>query len=202
MIDVCGLFSWHLTMAFYTTRHWQTPGRLVQKLNVCTVDIRKEKWTNTLTLDLSRVLCTHPYKLVSWIVSQSYGELGELCMIRDGGPIGHTNVCARYVPYLEHVIWIREKMGVVYYRTLRAVKIYYINTKNNNWKYNKETSNLCYVQFVFFFWEKISDQVMYVNGRRCHMYITIDKIGNICETLYICDICSVIFLYGYMFIYL
>ena len=30
-------FSWYLSMAFYTTRHWQTSGRLVLKLNVCTV---------------------------------------------------------------------------------------------------------------------------------------------------------------------
>ena len=37
MIDVFGLFYWHLTMAFYTTRHCHTSGRLVQKLNVCTV---------------------------------------------------------------------------------------------------------------------------------------------------------------------
>ena len=32
------------------------------------------------------------------------------------------------------------------------------------------------------------------------MYIIIDKIGNICETLYICDICFVIILYVYIFI--
>ena len=37
VIDVFGLFSWHLSMAFYTTKHWQTSGRLVQKLNVCSV---------------------------------------------------------------------------------------------------------------------------------------------------------------------
>ena len=34
------------------------------------------------------------------------------------------------------------------------------------------------------------------------MYKMIDKIGNICETLYIVNICFVIFLYGTMFIYL
>ena len=37
VIDVFGLFSWHLSMAFHTTMHWQTSGRLVQKLNVFTV---------------------------------------------------------------------------------------------------------------------------------------------------------------------
>ena len=37
VIDVFGLFSWHLSMAFYTTRHWQTSGGLVQKLKICTV---------------------------------------------------------------------------------------------------------------------------------------------------------------------
>ena len=37
VINVYGLFSLHLSMAFYTTRHWQTSGRLVQKLNICTV---------------------------------------------------------------------------------------------------------------------------------------------------------------------
>ena len=34
------------------------------------------------------------------------------------------------------------------------------------------------------------------------MYKTIDKIGNICETLYTVNICFVISLYVIMFIYL
>ena len=38
IIDLLRLFSWHLSVAFHTTRHWQTTGRLVQKLNVCTVE--------------------------------------------------------------------------------------------------------------------------------------------------------------------
>ena len=32
-----GLFLWHVIHGVCTTRHWQTPGRLVQELNVCTV---------------------------------------------------------------------------------------------------------------------------------------------------------------------
>ena len=36
-IDVLGLFSDMLSMGVCTTRHWQTSGRLVQELNVCTV---------------------------------------------------------------------------------------------------------------------------------------------------------------------
>ena len=36
VIDVLGLFDM-LSMCVYTTRHWQTSGRLVQALNVCTV---------------------------------------------------------------------------------------------------------------------------------------------------------------------
>ena len=41
VIDGFGLFSWYLGMGVYTTRHWQTSGRLVQKLNVCTVVQKK-----------------------------------------------------------------------------------------------------------------------------------------------------------------
>ena len=37
VIDVLGLFFDMLSMGFYTTRHWQTFGRLVQELNICTV---------------------------------------------------------------------------------------------------------------------------------------------------------------------
>ena len=37
VIDVLGLFFDMLSMGFYTTRHWQTSGRLVQELDVCTV---------------------------------------------------------------------------------------------------------------------------------------------------------------------
>ena len=32
-------YSWHLSTAFYTTRHWQTSGQLLQKLNICTVQL-------------------------------------------------------------------------------------------------------------------------------------------------------------------
>ena len=37
VIDVLGLFFDVLSMGFYTNRHWQTSGRLVQELDVCTV---------------------------------------------------------------------------------------------------------------------------------------------------------------------
>ena len=37
VIDVLGLFFDMLSMGFYTTRHWQTSGRLVQELNIGTV---------------------------------------------------------------------------------------------------------------------------------------------------------------------
>ena len=37
-IDVLGSFFNMLSVGFCTTRHWQTSGRLVQELNVCTVD--------------------------------------------------------------------------------------------------------------------------------------------------------------------
>ena len=36
-IDVLGLFVDMLSMGVCTTTHWQTSGRLVQELNVCTV---------------------------------------------------------------------------------------------------------------------------------------------------------------------
>ena len=39
VIDVLGLFFDVLSMGFYTTRHWQTSGRLVQELDVCTVSV-------------------------------------------------------------------------------------------------------------------------------------------------------------------
>ena len=38
VIDVLGLFLDMLSMGFYTTRHWQTSGRLMQELDVCTVE--------------------------------------------------------------------------------------------------------------------------------------------------------------------
>ena len=37
VINVLGLFLDMLSMGFYTTRHWQKSGRLVQELDVCTV---------------------------------------------------------------------------------------------------------------------------------------------------------------------
>ena len=37
VINVVGLLSDMLAMGLRTTRHWQTSGRLVQELNVCTV---------------------------------------------------------------------------------------------------------------------------------------------------------------------
>ena len=37
VIDVLGLSFDMLSMEFHTTRHWQTSGRLVQELDVCTV---------------------------------------------------------------------------------------------------------------------------------------------------------------------
>ena len=40
VIDVLGLCFDMLSMVVCTTRHWQTPGRLVQELNVCTVHIK------------------------------------------------------------------------------------------------------------------------------------------------------------------
>ena len=54
VINVFGLFFDILSMGFYTTRHWQTSGRLVQELDVCTVvlqhvipEIRRSCWTST-----------------------------------------------------------------------------------------------------------------------------------------------------------
>ena len=41
VIDVLGLFFDMLSMGFYTTRHWQTSGQLVQELDVCTVSALK-----------------------------------------------------------------------------------------------------------------------------------------------------------------
>ena len=41
IIDVFGLFFDMLSMGVCTTRHWQTSGRLVQELNVCTVSQHK-----------------------------------------------------------------------------------------------------------------------------------------------------------------
>ena len=40
VIDVLGSFFDMLSMGFYTTMHWQTSGRLVQDLDVCTVGCR------------------------------------------------------------------------------------------------------------------------------------------------------------------
>ena len=70
VIDVFGLFSWHHSMAFYTTRHWQTSGRLVQKFNVCTVwfptpVIFFKRWIPSnfqivLTLPMLRLLSSKP----------------------------------------------------------------------------------------------------------------------------------------------
>ena len=37
VIDVLGLYSAMLSTGVYTTRHWQTTGRLLQELNVCSV---------------------------------------------------------------------------------------------------------------------------------------------------------------------
>ena len=37
IIDVLDLFFHMLSMGVRTTRHWQTSGRLVQELHVCTV---------------------------------------------------------------------------------------------------------------------------------------------------------------------
>ena len=39
IIDVLGSFFDMLSMGVCTPRHWQTPGRLMQELNVCTVMI-------------------------------------------------------------------------------------------------------------------------------------------------------------------
>ena len=38
--DVLGLFFDLLPMGLCTTRHWQSSGRLVQELNICTVDVK------------------------------------------------------------------------------------------------------------------------------------------------------------------
>ena len=39
VIDMRGLYFDMLSMGFCTTRHWQTSGRLVQELNMCTVHV-------------------------------------------------------------------------------------------------------------------------------------------------------------------
>ena len=41
VIDVLGFFFDMLSMGFFTTRHYQTSGRLVQELDVCTVLVMK-----------------------------------------------------------------------------------------------------------------------------------------------------------------
>ena len=42
-VTVFGLFCGILSMGVCTTRHWQTTGRLVQDLNVCTVGKNHDK---------------------------------------------------------------------------------------------------------------------------------------------------------------
>ena len=43
VIDVLCLYSNMLSLGVCTTRHWQTSGRLVQELNVCTVEPREAR---------------------------------------------------------------------------------------------------------------------------------------------------------------
>ena len=58
VIDAICLFFDMLSMGVCTTRHWQTSGRLVQELNVCTVYISLpiNQWKTLLKRSLTLIL--------------------------------------------------------------------------------------------------------------------------------------------------
>ena len=69
VVDVLGLFFDMLSTDVCTTRHWQMYGRLVQELNVCTVDHRKSSkvssWSSNCTHD-------HPIFLFMYVCKHSH----------------------------------------------------------------------------------------------------------------------------------
>ena len=76
-----GLFFDMLFMGICTTRHWQTSGRLVQELNVCTVH---------LSYDVSRLnhcwikIC-HIYRYTVELVNLPCPKFADLAFLSQGG---------------------------------------------------------------------------------------------------------------------
>ena len=87
IIDVLGLFLDMLSMGVYTTRHWQTSGRLVQELNIFTVGDRRMRALIFVYI-IEKVAHAHAQNaLLEWFWSTSglgvvSRLLGEICWLR------------------------------------------------------------------------------------------------------------------------